>query len=208
MKHLGFFQGESRKRIEFWVMNKRESGFSLVELVIVVAISLIVTAMAAPSVRQVLDNYRLNASGHDVASVLQQARMAAVQANQPYYVQFNVGAPPNTVVAIPANRFNPPTVAPGDPTAVTAGNVAFQAVPPGNTATLDAFVGPAPQVGGVIGFSARGIPCVQGASPWVCTAGVGFEWFMQSSSTGSWEAITVTPAGRIKSWRFAGQTWQ
>jgi prepilin-type N-terminal cleavage/methylation domain-containing protein len=195
-------------------MKKRESGFSLVELVIVVAISLIVTAMAAPSVRQVLDNYRLNASGHDVASVLQQARMAAVQSNQPYYVQFNVGAPPNIVTALPASRFNPPTVAPGDPTAVTAGNVAFQ--PPAaaglNTLTLDTAVGgppPALQINGLIGFSARGIPCVQGASPWVCTAaGVGFEWFVQSSSTGAWEAITVTPAGRIRSWRLTGQTWQ
>jgi len=166
-------------------MKKRESGFSMVELVIVVAIILIVTAMAAPSVKQVVDNYRLHASGQGVASVLQQARMAAVQSNQPYYVQYNGCGAPNIICAVPAGRFLPLTVLPG-------------------------VVGAAPQVGGVIGFNARGMPCVQTVGPWVCPPpGTGFEWFMQSGSTGAWEAITVTPAGRIRSWRMTSATsWQ
>ena len=191
-------------------MKKRESGFSMVELVIVVAIILIVTAMAAPSVKQVVDNYRLHASGQGVASVLQQARMAAVQSNQPYYVQYNGCGAPNIICAVPAGRFLPLTVLPGDPTAITASNVAFQAGAAPNTATLDAVVGAAPQVGGVIGFNARGMPCVQTVGPWVCPPpGTGFEWFMQSGSTGAWEAITVTPAGRIRSWRMTSATsWQ
>jgi prepilin-type N-terminal cleavage/methylation domain-containing protein len=190
-------------------MKKRESGFSILELVIVLAIGLIVAAMAAPSVNHVIDNYRLNASGHDVASLLQQARMAAVQANQPYYVWFNGCGAPNITCAVPASRLVPLTVLPGDPHAAAASNVAFQAAGLPNTATLDAFVGPAPQVGGVIGFSARGMPCVQTVSPWVCTPATGFEWFMQSGSTGAWEAITVTPAGRIRSWRMTSPgVWQ
>jgi prepilin-type N-terminal cleavage/methylation domain-containing protein len=197
------------------VMKKRESGFSIVELVIVVAIILIVAAMAAPAVNRVVDNYRLNASGHDVASLLQQARMAAVQSNQPYYVAFNVCGQPNIVCAVPASRFVPLTntftVNPGDPTASTVGNVAYQAAGPDATLNTFAFASGPPPVGGVIGFSARGLPCVAPASAWVCQAAPGFAWYMRSSSSGSWEAVTVTPAGRIRSWRMTSASsgmWQ
>jgi type II secretory pathway pseudopilin PulG len=210
MKHLGFSRAPFGRE-PILLMKKRESGFSVLELVIVVAITLIVAAMAAPSVNRVVNNYRLYASGRGVVTVLQQARMAAVQANQPYYVWFNGCGAPNITCAVPAGRLVPLAVLPGDPHAVTASNVSFPAAGPPNTATLDAFVGGAPQVGAVIGFNARGLPCLQGVSPWVCTpgAGVGYEWFIQSSATQAWAAITVTPAGRIRSWRMtAPGVWQ
>jgi prepilin-type N-terminal cleavage/methylation domain-containing protein len=193
-------------------MKKRESGFSVLELVIVLAIALVVAAMAAPSLNRVIDNYRLNASGRDVASLLQQARMVAVESNQPYYVQFNVCGAPNIACAVPAGRFLPFAVIPGDPHAVNATNVAFQGAGLPNTATLDAAVGGAPppaQINGVIGFNARGMPCVQTVSPWVCTPGAGFEWLLQNTKTLAWAAVTVTPAGRIRTWRMtAPGVWQ
>lgn len=197
--------------IEFFVMKKRETGFSVLELVIVLAIALIVAAMAAPSITQAVNNYRLSASGLDMVTLLQRARTAAVESNQPYYVWYIGCGAPNVACAVPASRLVPLTVRQGDPHAVTGTSVVFQAAGPANTATLDGFVGPAPapQVGTVIGFNARGVPCLQTANPWVCTPGQGFEWFMQSSATQAWEAITVTPAGRIRSWRqTSANTWR
>lgn len=198
-------------------MKRSESGFSLLELVIVVAIILIVAAMAAPAVNRVMDAYRLDASGHSVAAVLQQARMAAVKANQPYYVQFNGTVVPNLIQAVPASRFIPPssfTLSPGDPAASTAGDITFQGPGSLNLKDVDTAVGgplPSAQINGIIGFNARGMPCVPTGNSWVCPSGGGFQWFMQSNSSQSWEAITVTPAGRIRSWRLisaSSGTWQ
>lgn len=190
---------------------KKTEGFSLVELVIVVAIVLVVSAIAVPAVQKVMDNYRLTSSGYAVASVLQEARMAAVKENRPYYVQYNPGPAPNTVTAAPLeSRAYTNT----DPTAATAGNVAFQ--DPANLGGLDHTqldnylgAGPATQLGGQIGFNARGLPCVSPGGPsFVCQGPSAIEWFM-SNSNGGWEAITVTPAGRIRTWRqTAAGTWQ
>ena len=57
---------------------KSQSGFSMAELLIVVAIILIIAAIAVPNIAQTVANYRLNASGQSVASLLQQARLTAV----------------------------------------------------------------------------------------------------------------------------------
>jgi prepilin-type N-terminal cleavage/methylation domain-containing protein len=196
----------SKGKTVFPMTKRHESGFSMIELVIVLAIFLIVVAIGLPSIRQVLGGYRLNASARDVASLLQQARMAAVQANQPYYVTFDAN---NEVVAVPASRFGPPP-APinSDPTTTPAAGVVFNAGPP-STATLDAAVGATPPPNVAIGFNGRGMPCVQTVSPWVCAGGpTAFEWFMQSNVTQAWVAVTVTPSGHIKSWRLnSSSTW-
>lgn len=197
MEHLSA-QAKGSNR-DFPVMKKRQ-GFSLLEVVIVVAIALIVSAIAIPAVQRVTDTYRLNSSGNAVASVLQQARIAAVRENQPYYVQFTPGPAPNLITAAPLETR---AYVSSDPTATTAGNVVFPQGPLPGHSQLDLYLGgaPAPQIGGQIGFNARGFPCISPAAPsFVCQGPSTFEWFMQSNA-GGWEAITVTSAGRVRSWR-------
>jgi Tfp pilus assembly protein FimT len=193
----------------------------LIELIIVLAIILIVTAIAIPAVKQTVAGYQLDASGHVVASLLQNARQTAVKTNQPYYAQYN-GAGSTLAFAVPALRSdNPPDGANYnniiDPTATVVGHVTFQQVAQGasgppNHAQLDAYLGGAAvqiETSGVIGFSGRGLPCMaSNGSQWVCAqtdpvAGgtPAFEWFMKETKTQGWEAITVSPAGRIKTWR-------
>jgi len=209
---------------------KFQRGFSLIELILVLAVILIVTAIAIPTVRQTVAGYQLDASGHAVASLLQNARQTAVKTNQPYYAQYN-GAGSTLAFAVPATRSdNPPDGANYnnviDPTVTTVGNVAFQQVGqagsgPPNHAQLDAYLGGAAvqiETGSVIGFNARGLPCMaSNGSQWICAqtdpvAGgtPAFEWFMQNSSTQGWEAVTVSPAGRIRTWRMTSSTgsWQ
>jgi Tfp pilus assembly protein FimT len=159
-------------------------------------------------VQRVTDTYRLNSSGNAVASVLQQARMAAVKENQPYYVQFTPGPAPNAITASPLETR---AYKSSDPTAMTAGNVVFPAgALPADHVQLDNYLGGGPLINVPIGLNARGFPCTSlGGPSFVCQGPSAFEWFMQSNAGGDWEAVTVTSAGRIRAWRQTSPgTWQ
>jgi Tfp pilus assembly protein FimT len=175
-------------------MKNPESGFSVVELTIVCVILVIISAIAIPNIVQANRNYRLDAAGHSVASLLQVARMQAVKNNLPQYAQYTAGG------LVFVNDGSTTTYAVGNPDVAVAGDLTFNATPTPTHNQLDDYIGgTAPQVGGPIGFNARGLPCI--ASGNTCPSGsTGFEWFVQNANNG-WEAITVTPSGRIKSWR-------
>jgi prepilin-type N-terminal cleavage/methylation domain-containing protein len=210
----------SRNALSGVGMNKAQKGFSLLELVTVVAIILIVTAMAVPAVRQTISSYQLDASGHAVASMLQQVRSAAVQNNTPYYTQYDGAAGPGIAFAVPAVRYADTFAyqASIDPTVAVASNVVFlpaAGTPPTYTG-LETAMGMAAgtaQINGVIAFNARGLPCSLAATgnKWRClnTANSGFVWFLQNNLTQQWAAITVSPAGRMKTWRMTSPgVWQ
>ncbi|HEX4603072.1 MAG TPA: GspH/FimT family pseudopilin [Candidatus Angelobacter sp.] len=180
----------------------QEKGFSLIELMIVCVVLIIISAIAVPNIMQINSMYKLDAAGHAVASLLQQARMQAVKSNVPVYAKYDNAT--NMVFATddPGN-----TYVAGNPDVAISSGLSFQATPPDHS-QLDTYVsqsgGPAPQLATSIGFNARGLPCSEsGSNASVCqSVTAGFEWFIQKSN-GGWEAITVTPAGRIKSWRLS-----
>ena len=189
----------------------------MVELVIVVAIFLIVAAMAVPVMRNLRDSYQLNVSGRDVSAMLLQTRAIAVHANQPYYAQITA-VPGSLASAQSASQLSGGAAPVPDPNPAvsTEGLVTFQTGGLPDHTQLDTFVGGTPaaaQINGVVAFNARGIPCGPGTLPtnfFSCPASaIGFEWFMQSSVSNQWEAVTVTPAGRVRSWRQGSSgTWQ
>lgn len=198
-------------------MKRAEPGFSLIELIIVMVILLIIAAISVPNIQRIVRNYRLESAGHGVAGLLQQARMQAVQKNTPAYAIFDNTNSPNLAFVN------------GDP-AVTnyiSGNpdVALSSVL--NMATvqgagvpdhgqLDSYLGVTGgagsakvQTSNIVGFNARGLPCIEGAAgPVVCQqqdatgALPVFEWFI-TDGNGGWEAVTVTAAGRTKTWRLS-----
>ena len=159
-------------------------GFSLVELLVVIAVILIVAAVATPNVVNALRTQRLRGTATDYGSLLQRTRIRAVEDNR-FYGQ-RIGNDPNNPTALIAyidiqpqwpngtsgqgNYFVGP---PSDPLISFGSDVtsiAAAAVP--NTAALAAQVLPA---GAPIGltdaglgtrgafFSARGLPCTPGA---------------------------------------------
>ena len=188
----------------------REKGFSMIELMFVCAILIIITVIAVPNIARANANYKLDASGHSVASLLQQARMQAVKTNQPAYVRYDNGTGMVYVTNAPGAAY----VA-GNPDVAISKGLLFDPAPSPNHAQLDTYAGGAGvwQISDNIGFNARGLPCVgDAANPAVCASfpPKGFEWFMKNGN-GGWEAVTVTPAGRVKSWRLtdtSAGTWQ
>jgi prepilin-type N-terminal cleavage/methylation domain-containing protein len=185
------------------VMRTNESGFSMIELMIVCVIMAIIAGLAVPNIFQTFRNYQLDAAGHSVASLLQQARIQAVKTNLPAYVNYTNASAGN--LAFVTDNPNNTTYTAGEPDVQLSPAVTFQAAPPDH-AQLDAYINTTPQPSNAsIGFNSRGLPCTEsGGNPTVCSAPAGFEWFMQSA--GGWEAVTVTPSGRIKSWRLSMAT--
>src|SRR5690348_13812622 len=66
--------------------SRRQSGFSVLELMLVVLIILIVMGMSAPKMSQLIDNQKLQTSAQAYAGLLQEARARAVQDDKPYEV--------------------------------------------------------------------------------------------------------------------------
>lgn len=187
-------------------MNRGEKGFSLIELVIVCVILVIISVIAIPNIMRVNANYKLDSAGHSVASLFQQARMQAVKNNLPSYVNFDA-ANRVFVTSAPGTAY-----ASGNPDVALTNGISFQTPPNGYSAQLDAYVGGTPAIPSSLatpnmGFNARGLPCQANAvNASVCVSdNTGYEWFMQNP-TGGWEAVTITPAGRIKSWRLSNTT--
>jgi prepilin-type N-terminal cleavage/methylation domain-containing protein len=187
-------------------MQSRQSGFTLIELMIVLVVLLIIAGLVVPNIRLVNASYQLSSAGHAVAGLLQQARIQAVKTNQPVYATVDVTQVPDAAYIAPdpaaARTTTSPQVTP-------AASVQFQNAGIPDHSQLDSYLGApgaAIQVATPIGFSPRGLPCVQSGA--VCvqldpktSIPSAFEWFMQNSVTQGWEAVTVTPSGRIKSWR-------
>lgn len=69
----------------------RESGFTMVEMLITLIIMVVVLAIAVPSFVVWLPNYRLSSAARDLFSSMQQAKMAAIQNNGTYTIVFNAG---------------------------------------------------------------------------------------------------------------------
>jgi Tfp pilus assembly protein FimT len=65
-------------------MRQRETGVSLLELMITLGIGMVLVAMATPLVNTTINIYRLRGAGSDYANLLQQTRMRAVS-NDRYY---------------------------------------------------------------------------------------------------------------------------
>ena len=217
------------------------SGFSLLELSFVLAVSMILVAVAVPTVVRSIRTVRLQESAIDYASLLQRARMRAVQDDRFYsvYVQpQSGGTPPLAYVDIypqnangtsgrgaPGNGGSYNAGPPADPLVVLAADVTLQsaAAAPGTTVLNAAFCAAcvAPGSGAVIlnggpTWGPNGLPCTPklsaGGVGTVCNAAGGpaaYVTYFQSSSTQQWEAVTITPAGRVQIWSYSNNnnTW-
>ena len=69
---------------------RQEQGFSLVEMLIVVAIIAIMAAIALPNIGGYIRNYKIKGAAQDVASLMQSARGKAISSNTNAGVSFFV----------------------------------------------------------------------------------------------------------------------
>jgi Tfp pilus assembly protein PilE len=191
------------------------AGFSLQELMVVVAIGLTITVVAVPVMSNAIANMRLRSSISSLSGLLQNTRSIAVQQNTTKTAcHLNRSAPPYSLVYFVKNATDCTTAtvattdpqveleAPITPYTTPSGTGAPAAIPNGslgltsNPATSDPS------------FNSRGLPCSYSSG--TCTTNAAFIQYYKDnriSGSGGWAAISISPSGRIKRWFWDGSSW-
>jgi prepilin-type N-terminal cleavage/methylation domain-containing protein len=208
----------------------KRNGFTIVELAVVVIIVLIVAASAVPTLLTSLRMAHLRGAASDYSGLLEQARIYSIRDNR-FYSTYILAASGSSLVAqayvdmLPkvltgASGNGGTSVASGDQAITIASDITVQAVANApNTSNLESQLLPAttpvtPTDGSVTPptFGPRGLPCtpvtVSGATICDSSGGATAFWtFLKNTNASSWQAVTITPAGRIQKWYYNGTTW-
>ena len=196
------------------------SGFSLIEMLIVVSLMLIAAVIVIENVQSAVQAVRLQETATDYANLLQQARVRAVRDDRYYSVLTTGGGgsnPPTACVDIagtgvyavgdPIIMFSAGVVPMSFGSGPALANLESQFLPPGLAAQNSVNTTAAGPT-----FGPRGLPCTPITSGGYTTCPyltpTSYITFMQNSLSGKWEAVTVSPAGRIRLFSFDGvSTW-
>jgi prepilin-type N-terminal cleavage/methylation domain-containing protein len=212
-----------------------ERGFSVIEISMALLVSLILAGIAIPNMVGVQRKSRLRGAATDFSGMIESQRIYAIRDNRFYSVYLltfskapseayidmfphsNTGASGNGGTSIvggnPGVTGDPVIVVPAEVTqqvvanAPSTSNLQSQLLPSNTNVTpTDASVTP-------ITFSPRGLPCtplpVTGGTVCDSSGGPVAYWtFFQDSASTEWEAVTVTPAGKIGKWYYSGTAWK
>lgn len=180
-------------------------GFTLTELLVVLAIIGIVVGLSIPNLTRTIDNAKLKAATEQLAAVYQDARLRATQNNAPFQVvMFTSGrsAPSQVCVDLDGDG----TCRAGDPATVFPAQVSLNNVVPvaldatqlGFTpSTIDQTLG--------IAWNGFGMPCQRSSSAAPCATVAGWVQYLEFQRSGGdvlYAAVAVSPTGRIKTWMY------
>jgi prepilin-type N-terminal cleavage/methylation domain-containing protein len=220
-------------------MNRnRQRGFSLLELLVVVVLILVLSAMMVPKMLGVIDDQKLRASAQAYAGLMQIARSRATQDNSVYQVlNTTQSGVPIAYVDLNFDR----TYQVGEPMVLLAAPITISetGVPSGFGNNTLLGVQPyadstSPMVsdgsGGIssgtaipgVAFNERGLPCQRIDAAQVCKnaplvgspatirpiAYITYLQYARRTGGTAYAAITVTPAGRVKTWIYQSGEWE
>src|SRR5262245_46629372 len=125
-------------------------GFSLFEVMLVVGLGLLVTAIGLPRMNNVIANMKLRASMTSVSGLLQNTRMAAVKQNKTMTAKYtNLTSPPNSLIYYIKNAADSSALSTGDPQVEMEAPISTFPAPTGPGA-------PAPVAVSDLGFTPQG----------------------------------------------------
>ena len=182
--------------------DRRASGFSLLELLIVVGILMAIAAMATPKMMTVIADVRLRGAVNSASGVVQQARMLAIRDASLRKIKYSNLATGGSVYV---DLNDDGAVQATEPQAQMGSTILAYSAPTGISALTATNLGYTPTTVTTMMFNSRGIPCSASST---CGAGMVF-YFTDSRTMGSpgWGAVSVSPAGRVKTWLWTGSAW-
>jgi prepilin-type N-terminal cleavage/methylation domain-containing protein len=101
----GYFKKGARMRIRLKIRGA-ENGFTLIEMLIVMAIMAVLAGIAIPMFSVMTPDYKLKQAAQDLYSNLQNAKMEAVRTNNVHYIEFEPGSNTYTHKYIDKNNGN------------------------------------------------------------------------------------------------------
>jgi len=209
----------------------RARGFSLVELMIVVAIILVVSAMALPSMARGITTIRLRGAANTISGMIQKTRIEAVRTNRIMVLRqttLNDGVTPVYFVdgAIPQNSTTSQQdnrIDNFEPQAMVSKEVQlqFSGYPSFDENQLLGYSNGASSSPFNLAFNQRGLPCTPNSTSGQITScpltGIdethtsssSYQYYFKLSSPfgDQWASVTVTPAGRVRTWVWNGSSW-
>ena len=184
-------------------------GFSLLEMLTVVAIILIMSGIAAPSLLRAIRRYQSEAAIRNVSNIILRTRYEAIRRNQrisTVYQNMGWGVPGRWGIDLNDNG----VLDAGEPRVLTQTYTwvwSWQ----GWWGMWASTGGYYPDYGDLegsnnisIGFSPEGMTMKQNGPTWVTTNKTWFALTYRWVSPTDWEyyTITVTPTGRVRIWRY------
>jgi len=180
-------------------------GFTLTELLVVLAIIGVVVGVAIPNLTRSIDNAKLKAATEQLAAVYQDARLRATQTNTPYQVLLSSATTAaSSQVCVDLNgdgacgAGDPATAFPAQVSLSNVVPVALNATQLGFTpATIDQTLG--------IAWNGFGMPCQRSSSAAPCATVAGWVQYLQFQRSGGdvlYAAVAVSPTGRVKTWMY------
>jgi Tfp pilus assembly protein FimT len=193
-------------------------GFSILELIIVVGITLVIAAIALPGILTATQNFKLRSTVSSISGVVQRARMLAVGRNNYYSVLCAASYSPCTTITgnntytfigsagDVSGTSNLSTTTEKDNILATE-TIVFDT---GGSHPSDATIyGSLTPIYSLPKFTPRGLPCF--GNPCQADPNKMYITFLRQDrplGTPGWAAINVTPAGRVQVWTWDGGHWR
>ncbi len=186
----------------------KQTGFSMIETMVVLAIVLCISAYAIPNFMMAIANLRLRSGMSSLSSLFQNCRMMSIKQNTMYTVHFT------TMAAGPVAYIQ-------DASQTAAYSNSAQQAQLGAPVTMDqnpSGTGAPTQMDSTLlgfdplktdpTFNARGIPCPYSSGS--CPAPKGFVFYFRGRrplADDAWGAVSISPAGHVKTWFWNGSAW-
>jgi Tfp pilus assembly protein FimT len=184
---------------------KNGGGFSLIELMLVVAVIMVLAAISVPRLIITISDISLRYSAGDLSGLLQSARIQAVRKNTFYSVVPGTLPAGTPVYFLDVNKTG--TYANGEPMLPLSRSVTVHqgsgSGAPGETAFLASLSFTVDATGAPPSFNARGLPCIATAISCPMVSGKGFVVFLSKAAIMGnipWTAVVINPSGHIQLW--------